>query len=179
MTDAPLTGDYLGMPLAVDSGDAENRAFFQACAAGEFCLQRCSGCGLMRYPPSTGCPHCGAPESSWEPVEPRGTVYTYAEVVHAIQPAFREHAPYMVVFVELDSQSGAPEVGDGLRVAGNLVTLDGTLAPPELVARVGIGARMRMVFKPVGEGFALPMWTLDEDAAQPAAQPAAPWRYPE
>jgi len=175
MTDAPLTGDYLGMPLAVDPGDAENRAFFSHCAAGELRLQRCGGCGNLRYPPSTGCPFCGGAEAGWEQVEPRGAAYSYAEVAHPIQPAFRGHAPYMVVFVELDTQSGAPQAGDGLRVAGNLVTPDGSLAPPELVARIGIGSRMRMVFRPVGEGFALPMWTLDEAAEQPAA----PWRYPE
>lgn len=170
----PLTGDYLGMPLAVDAADAANRQFFRHCAAGEFRLQRCTACGLMRYPPSTGCPHCGAPEASWEPVEPRGAVYTYAEVVHPIQPAFRERVPYMVAFVELDTQSGRPTADQGIRVAGNLVTPDGALAPPDLIARVGIGSRMRMVFRAVGEGFALPMWTLDEAAEQPA-----PWRYPE
>jgi len=34
---------------------------------------------------------------------------------------------------------------------------------------------MRMVFAPVGEDFALPMWTLDESAQQPDT----PWRYPQ
>ena len=170
-----LTGEYLGMPLAVDAADEPNQTFFRACAAGEFRLQRCGVCGLLRYPPSAGCPHCGAPEATWEPVEPRGALYSYAEVAHAIQSAFRPHAPYMVAFVELDAQSGRPNPGDGLRVAGNLVEPDGALARPETVARAGIGSRMRMLFAQVGEGFALPMWTLD-DAAD---QPAAPWRCPE
>lgn len=169
----PLTGDYLDMPLAVDAADEANQRFFRYCAAGEFRLQRCAACGLMRYPPSTGCPHCGAPEATWEPVEPRGAVYTYAEVAHPIQPAFRECVPYMVAFVELDTQSGRPGPDDGLRVAGNLVAPDGTMAPPELIERVGIGSRMRMVFAEVGEGFALPMWTPDEAAEQPT-----PWWYP-
>jgi hypothetical protein len=43
-----------------------------------------------------------------------------------------------------------------------------------MVARVGIGTRLRMVFSDVGDGLALPQWTIDEDAAQPV-----PWRYPE
>ena len=55
------------------------------------------------------------------------------------------------------------------------MTPDGDLAPPELVARVGIGTRVRMVFKDVAPGLAVPLWTLDEAAEQPAA----PWRYPE
>ena len=59
-------------------------------------------------------------------------------------------------------------------MAGNLAAPDGELAPPELVRRVGIGSRVRMVFADVAEGLSLPMWTLDEDAPQPSR----PWRYP-
>ena len=77
--------------------------------------------------------------------------------------------------VELDAQKGQPGPHDGLRVAANLATPDGQLAAPEAIASVGIGSRVRMVFKPVAEGLAIPLWTLDETAEQPAA----PWRYPE
>lgn len=170
-----LTGDFNGMPLSVDAADHENQVFFRACAEGRFQLQQCAGCGLLRYPPSTGCPHCGAPEATWEPVVTTGVVYTYAEVPHAIQPAFRDAVPYLIVIVQLDHQDGQPGPDDGLRVAGNLVDADGALAGPDLIARVGIGSRMRMLFRPVGEGFAMPMWTLDAGAEQPPA----PWRYPE
>jgi len=34
---------------------------------------------------------------------------------------------------------------------------------------------VRMVFSDVSEGLSLPQWTIDETAAQPAA----PWRYPQ
>ena len=167
-----LTGDYLGMPVSVDAVDAPNQEFFRRCARGEFALQKCGSCGLLRYPPSTGCPHCGAPHSTWEPVEPIGTVYTYAEVPHAIQPAFKDHLPYMIAIVELDIQRGKPDADDGLRVAGNLVHPDGTLADPGLISRIGIGSRMRMVFRDVGDDFAMPMWTLADDPGN-----AEPWRY--
>jgi uncharacterized protein len=60
-------------------------------------------------------------------------------------------------------------------VVGNLTTPGGKLAPPDMVARVGIGSRMRMVFSDVATGLSLPQWTLDEAAAQPAQ----PWRYPQ
>ncbi len=170
-----LTGGYLGMPVSVDAADTPNQEFFRHCADGTFTLQKCGDCGLLRYPPSTGCPHCGAPQSTWEPVEPKGAVYTYAEVPHAIQPAFRDHLPYMIVIVELDTQQGQPSADDGLRVAGNLVTPDGSLAGPEMIARIGIGSRMRMVFHDVGENFAMPMWTPDE----PDGPADPPWRYPD
>jgi hypothetical protein len=170
-----VEGDYLGMPLRIEALDQENLAYFRHCAAHEFHLQRCASCGLLRYPPTTGCPWCGHPEAAWTAVEGRGAVYTYAEVDHAIQPAFKEHLPYLILIVELDTQKGVPTEHDGLRVAGNLATANGDLAPADLVAKVGIGTRVRMVFKDVAAGLAVPLWTLDETAGQPAA----PWRYPE
>ena len=57
----------------------------------------------------------------------------------------------------------------------SLVTPDGRLAPPEVVARVGIGTRVRMVFTDVAAGLSLPQWTVEEGAAQAGRA----WRYPE
>ena len=164
-----VEGDYLGMPLRIEALDGENLAYFRHCATHHFHLQRCAACGLLRYPPSTGCPWCGEPEAAWTAVEGRGAVYTYAEVHHAIQPAFQAYLPYLILIVELDTQRAVPSEHDALRIAGNLVTPDGDLAPPELVATVGIGTRVRMVFKDVAPGLAIPLWTIDHTTDQPAA----------
>ena len=170
-----LTGEYLGMPVAIDDLDRENQEFFRYCGRGELRLQACKACGSMRYPPTTACPWCASPDSEWTPVSGKGTVYSYGEVHHAIQPVFRPFAPYLLLLVELDEQRGEPGEHEGLRITGNLAAPDGELAPPELVQQVGIGSRLRVVFKPIGDEIALPLWTLDEDAEQPAA----PWRYPD
>ena len=105
----------------------------------------------------------------------KGTVCTYTEVHHAIQPAFRSHTPYLVLLVELDTQKGEPSEHEALRVMGNLVTTSGELAPEEAVRSVGIGSRVRMVFSPVGEGLAIPNWAIDTEAEQPLN----PWRFPQ
>jgi uncharacterized protein len=102
-------------------------------------------------------------------------VHSYTEVHHAIQPAFRDHVPYLILLVDLDTQKGKPSAEEALRVVGNLVTPDGVLAPLDLVRKVGIGTRVRMVFSDVAPGLALPQWTIDETAKQPAK----PWRYPQ
>ena len=171
----PVKGDYLGMTLTIEDVDAENREFFRYCHAGDFRLQRGRESGLLRYPPTTACPWTSAREYDWTPVEGRGTVHTYTEVHHPIQPAFRSLVPYMVLLVDLDTQKGVPSEHEALRVAGNLVTPDGAFAPPETIARVGIGTRVRMVFVEVCEGMSIPHWTIDEEAEQPER----PWRYPE
>src|SRR6516165_7500073 len=73
------------------------------------------------------------------------------------------------------SQKGEPTPDEALRVIGNLATPDGQLAPPDMVKRVGVGTRVRMVFSDVAPGLALPQWTIDETAPQPEK----PWRYPQ
>jgi hypothetical protein len=165
----------MGMPLSIDDLDQENLAYFRHCAEHDFGLQRCDDCRLLRYPPTTACPWCTSPKASWVPVEGKGAVYSYEEVHHAIQPAFKGKTPYMVLLVDLDTQKGKPTPDEALRVAANLTTPDGELAPPEMVRRVGIGTRVRMVFTDVGPGLSLPQWTIDEAAKQPDK----PWRYPQ
>ncbi len=171
----PVRGDYMGMTLTIEDLDRENLEFFRYCAKRDFRLQRGKKSGLLRYPPTTACPWTGDRQSEWVPVEGKGTVHTYTEVHHPIQPAFRDKVPYMIILADLDTQKGAPSEHEALRVAGNLVTPEGAFAPPETIRRVGIGSRVRMVFVDVREGFALPHWTIDEDAPQPET----PWRYPQ
>jgi len=170
-----IRADYLGMSLSIDDLDGENLEYFRHCAAHDFHLQQCDDCRLLRYPPTTACPWCTCLTSTWMRVEGKGDVHSYEEVHHAIQPAFRDFTPYMVLLVDLDTQKGKPTEHEALRVVGNLTTPDGKLAPPEMVKRVGIGSRMRMVFSDAGAGLSLPQWTPDEAAAQPAK----PWRYPQ
>ena len=169
-----IEGQYLGMPVGISDLDHEHATFFRYCAQGELRLQRGRQSGLLRYPPSTACPWTRDRQYDWVAVEGRGAVHSYTEVHHAIQPAFRDHVPYLVLLVDLDTQLGQPTEHEALRVVGNLVTPDGVLAPPEDVARVGIGTRVRLVFSPVNDQIALPQWTIDTDAEQPV-----PWRYPQ
>ena len=162
---------YRGLVLEVPDQDPDNLAYFAHCASGRFHLQRCTACGLLRYPPGPACYSCGHDASQWEPVPMTGTVHSYTEVRHAIQPGFRPATPYLVLVVDLDIQRGQPTEHDALRVVGNLVTADGELAAPELVAQVGIGSRVAMVFTPLTPAIALPNWRLDGE------QPARAWRH--
>jgi uncharacterized OB-fold protein len=172
--DLSSKGQYLGMQVRISELDHENQDFYGFCAKGELRFQKCSNCQLKRYPPTTACPWCSALNCSWEAVDGRGTLYSYGEIHHAITPAFREFSPYLLLLVELDEQRNMPNAHDGLRMYGNLVTADGTMASPQLVKSVGIGTRLRVLFKPIGDGIALPLWTIDDEAVQPDS----PWRYP-
>ena len=100
---------------------------------------------------------------------------SYVEVHHHIQPAFQDKVPYMIVLADLDSEKGEPSEHEALRFAGVFLTADGEFAPPEMIKRVGIGTRVKMIFKDVCDEFALPHWTIDEEADQQGS----PWRYPQ
>ena len=102
-------------------------------------------------------------------------MYSYGEVHQSIVPAFKPYTPYLLLLVELDEQRGEPGEFDGLRIEGNLATSDGSLAGPELVSQVGIGTRVRVVFKDIGGDLAMPLWQVDEEAPQPNSV----WRYPQ
>jgi uncharacterized OB-fold protein len=103
-----LQGEYLGMLLTIEDVDKENLAYFNYCDAGEFRLQRGVQSGLLRYPPTTACPWTRDREYNWVSVEGKGEVHSYNEVHHAIQPAFRQFVPYMLLLVDLDTQKGQP-----------------------------------------------------------------------
>ena len=169
-----IAGDYLGMGLKVEDLDGENIAYFKHCAEHKFHLQQCNDCKLLRYPPTTACPWSRDRDYDWVAVEGKGAVHSYSKVHHAIQPAFRAHVPYLILLVDLDTQLGQPTEHEALRIGGNLVDSEGNLAGPELVERVGIGTRVRMVFSRVNDELAVPNWTMDEQALQPEH----PWRYP-
>lgn len=168
-----LTGEYLGMSVYIDDLDQENLGFFQYCGDHQLRVQQCVECGLKRFPPTTACPFCAQAASTWEPVSGKGTIYSYGEVHHAIQPVFREYSPYMLLLVELDEQRNVPGEFDGLRIQGNLADEQGELADEDLVRSVGIGTRVKVVFKDAGDGLAVPLWQIDHDAEQPET----PWRY--
>lgn len=169
-----IQAEYLGMRLELNRLERHNVEYFRFCANGEFRLQRCAHCGLLRYPPGSACPWCARDAFEWARVEGCGTVYSYFEVRQAIQPAFKPFVPYLVLLVQLDEQAGVPSADEALRVVGNLVSANGTLAPPELVRRVGIGTRVRMRLVAAGPEIGLPQWQVDEETPQ-----VRPWRYPE
>lgn len=161
---------YRGMSLVIPDNDSEWGEYFRLARQHRLVLRACRACGLMRYPPSHGCPWCASLEWEWRQVSGRGHIYSYEIVVHAIQPGFREWAPYPVVLVELDEQRGQPTPDEALRLIGNLVTPD---LAPEREENVAIGKRVRVVFQDITEDFALPQFTL---TGEPPVDRV--WRFP-
>ena len=98
--------------------------------------------------------------------EEKGVVHSDIEVHHLILAAFQDKVTYMIVLADLDSPKGEPSEHEALRGAGVFLDADGEFAPPEMIKKVGIGTRVKMIFKDVCEEFTLHYWTIDEEADQ-------------
>lgn len=155
--------EYRGMNLIVPENDSEWKEYFQAVRQHRLVMRKCAACGLMRYPPTHACPWCTALEWTWQEVSGKGTIHTYEIVAHAIQPGFRDWAPYPVVLVELDEQRGQPTPDEGLRMIANLVRPDFT---PERDENVAIGKRVRVLFQDLSPELALPQFTLADESPE-------------
>lgn len=116
--------------------------FWAGGLAGELRLQRCAGCGHLRYPISTVCPRCLSSEWAWEAVSGRGTVQTFTIFQRAYQEAWQDQVPYVVALVELD---------EGPVFLTNIVGV-----PP---GEVRVGQRVSVVFQRHSADAALPQFT--------------------
>ncbi len=158
----PQPVQYRGMTLLVPDNDSEWKEYFAHARQHRLVMRKCTACGLMRYPPTHGCPWCMDLGWTWQEVSGRGTIYSYETVVHAIQPGFKELTPYAVVLVELDEQRGQPTSDEALRMVANLVKPDGS---PEAESNVAIGKRVRVVFTDLADHLSLPQFMLNDEPA--------------
>src|SRR4051794_13139666 len=83
-----IQATYLEMPLQLADLDHENLDYFRYCAAHDFHLQACSGCGRLRYPPTTACPWCMTLESEWRRGRGKGGGASHNQMDLAHQPRF-------------------------------------------------------------------------------------------
>ncbi len=161
--------EYRGQRISISDDDTEYKGYFEAARDQRLVVKRCVDCGLLRGEPGPGCPWCTSLKWEWRQVSGKGTIYSYQVVAHTVLPGFRDWAPFPIVLVELDEQSGKPNSGDGLRITANL--LDEHLSP-EKEENVAIGSRVEVVFMEGEDGFFLPQFKLSGEAPQGQL-----WRY--
>ena len=161
--------EYRGQRISISDDDTEYKGYFEAARDHRLVVKRCVDCGLLRGEPGPGCPWCTSLKWEWRQVSGKGTIYSYQIVAHTVLPGFRDWAPFPIVLVELDEQSGKPNPGDGLRITANL--LDEHLSP-EKEENVAIGSRVEVVFMEGEDGFFLPQFKLSGEAPQGQL-----WRY--
>ncbi|MCW5889462.1 MAG: OB-fold domain-containing protein [bacterium] len=113
--------------------------FFAAARRHELVVQRCGGCGALRFPAREVCSRCLSRQADWVPVSGRGRVWSFVVMHQAAHPWFGARVPYAVVQVELD---------EGVRMISNLRDVP--------ASEVRIGQGVEVVFDAVAEDVVLP-----------------------
>ena len=113
--------------------------YFAAARAGRLVVQRCTGCGALRFPPRELCSACLATEAAWQEVSGRGEIFSYYVMHQIYHPGFAAEVPYAVVVVELE---------EGARLVSNMLE-----CPP---AELRIGMPVEVAFDDVTPEVTLP-----------------------
>ena len=113
--------------------------FFAAAREGRLLMQRCAGCGALRFPPREICSACLTTEATWQPVSGRGVIFSYNVMHQVYHPAFAAVVPYAVVVVKLE---------EGPKITSNLVD-----CPLETIT---VGMPVEVLFEQVSPEVSLP-----------------------
>lgn len=103
--------------------------WFEAARAGRLVVQRCAGCGALRFPARELCSGCWSREATWQPVSGRGEIFSFYRMHQVYHPGFAAEVPYAVVVVKLE---------EGPTMTSNVID-----CPPE---RLRIGLPVEVVF---------------------------------
>ena len=117
----------------------DSQFFWDGTAAGELRIQRCNGCGALRFPPGPACQSCDAYDRGHQMAAGTGTVFSY--VVHRHPPVPGKELPIVIALIDLD---------EGVRMVGEVVDV----GPDE----IAIGMRLRVDFNTIDDDLALPVW---------------------
>ncbi|CAL9307749.1 bifunctional MaoC family dehydratase N-terminal/OB-fold nucleic acid binding domain-containing protein [Streptomyces sp. SudanB52_2052] len=117
----------------------DNAGFWEGVARHELLIQRCTGCGTLRFPWLPGCNGCGSPDWDTVGASGEGTVYSYVVLHHPPFPAFEP--PYAVGLIEL---------AEGVRIVSNVVGVP--------YDKVRIGMPVRLEFRRYDDELVLPVF---------------------
>jgi uncharacterized OB-fold protein len=102
-----------GLPAPAPLPDGLDTPYWEGTRRHEIVLQRCNACETWQWGPEWICHACLSLDVGWQPVPPRGRVFSWERVWHPVHPALAEAVPYVVLLVELPD-------ADQVRVVGNL-----------------------------------------------------------
>lgn len=126
--------------LAALTPDAWTEPFWVAAREHRLVVPRCTTCGAFRLPPSPFCWSCRASDVDWVEQPPRGTLYSFTVIRHAVIADVADAVPYVVGVVELPEAPGA-------RLVANVVECD--------PADVAIGMPLDLVWDDVADDVAI------------------------
>lgn len=130
------------LPVITDS----NREFWEGCKRGKLRMQKCGGCGHIRYPVGHACPRCLSYVFEWTDLSGRGEVFSYIVFYQLYNKAFEQDIPYNVALVQLE---------EGPRMYSNVVDVDND--------DVKVGDKVEVVFDAVTPEVTIPRFKKPQE----------------
>jgi len=93
----------------------DNRPYWEYCKKHELRMQKCEGCGHIRFPVSILCPNCHSMDAVWTKLSGKGSVFSYIVFRIPYHESYKEDIPYTVAIIQLD---------EGPRMESNLIVQD-------------------------------------------------------
>ena len=93
----------------------DNRPYWEYCKKHELRMQKCKGCGHIRFPVSILCPNCHFMDAEWTKLSGKGKVFSYIVFRIPYHESYKEDIPYAVAIIKLD---------EGPRMESNLIVPD-------------------------------------------------------
>ena len=118
----------------------ETKGFWQGVQRGELLLKWCQPCQRAYHPKRIVCTQCGDGDLDWKKSLGLGKVYSFSEVHHVADPAFKASVPYTIGLVALD---------EGVHLLSRLIAEPGPIAidqPVRVDFRVLESGRLLPVF---------------------------------
>lgn len=140
---APAAAGWVTPPVR----DRDSAPWWDAVRRHELLLQRCAGCGLLRFPARVVCGRCRSRAADWVPASGTGRVVSWIVNHQPFLPGMSADAPFAVLFVRLDD--GAADGAD-IHMYGNLIDAD----PREIVPEMPVEA----VFVDLDDNLTLVQW---------------------
>ncbi len=131
------------IPRPLPDLDGELAPFLAAAREHRLVVQRCDGCGALRFPPREVCSRCLSTGVTWAEVSGRGVIFSFNVMHQVYHPAFAREVPYAVIVVKLD---------EGPKITSNLVDCS--------VDRIRIGMPVAVVFEQVSDAVTLPKFRV-------------------
>lgn len=97
--------------------------YWEATKEHRLVLPRCTACETVIWYPRGFCPACGSFDVEWFEAPGTGRVYSFS-VARRGQGAYRDAAPYVLAYVELDLPDAVGAGARGPRVLTNIVDCD-------------------------------------------------------
>ncbi|MFC6885384.1 Zn-ribbon domain-containing OB-fold protein [Actinomadura yumaensis] len=143
--------------------DRDSAPWWEAVRRHELTVQRCEGCGTLRFPARAVCNRCRSRASAWVPALGTARVYSWIVNHQVFMRSMADEVPFPVLLVRLDDglggggNDGQP---DDLMMYGGLVGADPSVLRPGLPVEAvftdveeadGAGGAMTLVqWRPAG-----------------------------